>query len=266
MLLVLTPAMAAASTAAVAPPHDPAVAGPLTLCSQQGKQITSGSLATKPAVWRAVNSTPAPQGYGKGGTATLFAFQPRPSTLPAEWSGEQLTASARYTVVAHPMAAATTADESLTTYLGDYPLMTSAKLIQLRIYLAAPNAPALRSKYDATYLHVSNGKWRQLNPGPADCASAGKAVSLETLTLPPKTFKTKSAGHPGQPASARTGKSPGASPSPTASADSGGTPTDAASATHASSGTSDTGRNVAIAVCLVLLAAMGAIYAFRRRS
>jgi hypothetical protein len=261
-LLLLPLATPTAAATSVTPPHDPATVGALTLCSPQGKQVRSGSLSAKPAIWRAVNSTAAPKGYANGGTATLYAFQPRPGVPPTEWSGEQLTASARYTFAAHPMAAATSIDESLATYLGDYPLMTSSKLIELRNYLAAPNAPALTTQYDATYLHVGNGTWTQLNPGPADCTTAGRAVSLETATLPRKTVTVKSSARPGQPGSAHADRSSGNSVP--AASDITGTPAADASATDAS-GTSDTARNLAIGACVVLLAA-GAIYGLRRRS
>jgi hypothetical protein len=262
--LLIFPMAGAASATAVASPSDPATAGPLTLCNQQGQQVTTGSLAAKPAIWRVVDSTGAAPAYAKGGTATLYAFQPRPSTPPDEWTGEQLTASARYPVVGHPSAAATPADESLATYLTDYPLLTSARLVELRVYLAATNAPASTSKYDASYLHVGNGTWTELNPGPADCAAGGRAVSLETLTLPAKTFKVKATARPTQPASGSGSRSTSQTSPLAARNDASSTALGATTADRA--GSSDTGRDVAIGICVALLVAIGASYGLRRRT
>ncbi len=86
-----------------------------------------GAHDQRPFVWRAVSSTAAPAPYDKAGrTATLFAYQPRPQVDAAEWSGDLLTASARYTDVAHPMAAATALDEPLKDFRLNTPPRSTA--------------------------------------------------------------------------------------------------------------------------------------------
>jgi hypothetical protein len=264
--------MAGASASTSSPPADPQAVGSITLCAQNGQQITSGSLTTKPAVWRAIGATAAPKEYAKNGTATLLAFQPRPGVVPGEWSGEQLTGSGLYSNPGHPIATATVIDESLATYLRDYPL-SAAGLIQLRIYLGAPNVPAYTLLYDATYLRVKNGSWTQLDPGPADCGTAGKSISDETLTLPKKDFKTKTAKDAADPSgSATANPSSGSStPGPAAnngSSGGGGKTAQAGGASLASdsSSTSHASRNIAIVVAVALLVGLAATFARRRRS
>lgn len=261
--------MAPAAAAAGAPPADSSAVGAITLCGQNGQQITSGSISAKPVVWRAVDTTAAPKGYGEGGTATLFAYQPRPQVPPGDWSGEQLTASARYTNPSHPMAAATVIDESLASYFGDYPL-SPLGLIQLRIYLGSPKQPPYSILYDATYLRVSNGRWTQLSPGPADCSTSGSSVSVETLTLPKKDFKVKpTPGATQQPgADGTAAPDPGATQSAGASAVSASNSPDASGATSsaASSGPSHTGRNLGIVIALAVVIAAGGALTLRHRT
>jgi hypothetical protein len=269
-LVAFLPAAATSSATTVAVPADPATKGPLTLCGRNGQQVTAGTLAAAPVAWRTIDVTPAPMGYRTGGTATLYAFQPRPGVLAAEWSGEQLTGSAQFSDASHPMVAATPADESLSTYLGDYPLQTPAHLLQLRVYLGAPNSPAYSLTYDASYLQVSGTRWTQLKPGPDDCTSSGKSISDESLLLPKKDLKAPPTHAPG----VTTGSAkPGAAPPTKASASSrpaSGVTTpaqrNAAQSGSDASSTSDTGRNIIIVVCLVLLAGLGGGYALRRRS
>ncbi len=140
------------------------------------------SLDAKPFIWRAIGSTGAPAGYRKEGTATLYAFQPRQGVDPADWSGEQLTASSRFSLPAHPMAASTYADESLRMFLGDYPASWNG-YVQLRLFLGAPGEGPLTDNYDAADLQVTGGTWHLLNNGPADCTTSGRSVSVESLTL-----------------------------------------------------------------------------------
>jgi hypothetical protein len=258
----------AAAASAPPPPDSSAVAG-ITLCNRSGQQITSGSVMAQPLAWRAVDATAAPNGYGKGGTATLLAYQVRPGVPPGDWSGEQLTASARYSNPAHPTAAATPIDESLATFLGDYPLSATG-LVQLRIYLGSPGQPPYALLYDASYLSVSNGSWTQLNPGSADCSSAGRSVSLETVNLPKKDLTPTAKPKP-RHTSGSSAASPGASGGPTASTSSNGNGSGGVGAAgldnaSASSTTSHTGRNLAIVIGIALLVAVSGGLALRRRT
>jgi hypothetical protein len=248
---------------------DTSAVGTITLCGPNGQQITSGPLATKPFAWRAVDSTAAPKDYGRGGTATLFGYQPRPGVAPGDWSGEQLTASAKYSNPAHPMAAATTIDESLANFVGDYPPPPSGQ-IQLRIYLGAPDLAPYTFTYDAAYLQISNGSWRQLDPGPANC-STGRALSIESAALPKKDFKVKpTSGATQQPNTNGSG-----APNPAASNQSAGASAVSASqspnasgATSAAdpSGTSHTRRNLGIVIAVALLIAVGGALSLRHRT
>jgi MYXO-CTERM domain-containing protein len=262
-MAVLTVGGAAGAQASTRPYPDVDVIGGITLCAQNGAQLTSGSIATKPFVWRAVGSTAAPAGYQAGGTATLYAFQPRRGVDPGDWSGEQLTASARYSSVAHPTAAATYADYPLRTFLGDYPAGWNG-YVQLRLYLSAPGQSPASASYDAADIQVSGGTWRLLDGGPADCAAAGRAESLETVTLPAKELRRAKkvaqdiAAHPAPAAAPRNGGLPSTAPA---------TPTTATAHVTASSVASDShsGRNLSVVFALALLAAAAA-FGLRRRS
>jgi hypothetical protein len=255
--------------ASARPYPDVDAVGGITLCGQNGAQLTSGSIATKPFVWRAVGSTPAPAGYRAGGTATLYAFQPRRGVDPGDWSGEQLTASARYSNVSHPTAAATYADYPLSTFLGDYPAGWNG-YVQLRLYLSAPGQAPASASYNAADIQVIGGTWRLLDGGPADCASAGRSVSLETVTLPAKELRRArqvAQNIDDHPASAAAG--PGAT-QPTVSA--AATPGSAAStstvagpaAANSQTGGSHGSRNLLIVLALALLASAGALTVRRR--
>ncbi len=101
-------AVGAASAATTAPFSDPSSVGYLGLCDQAGHQITGGEVSTTPLAWRFVSSVAAQAPYdGATRTAVAMAYQPRQGLLPQEWSGEQLTASSRYSNPSAPMAAAT---------------------------------------------------------------------------------------------------------------------------------------------------------------
>jgi hypothetical protein len=262
----------AAGATTVTPPADPQAVGQLTLCNRDGNQITSGLVDAVPVVWRAIDTTPAPAGYAKYGTATLYATQPRPETPPGDWSSEQLTSTARFSDGAHPMAAATTIDESLATYLGDYPLLNADHLLQLRIYLSAYNKQEYSIAYDASYLQVNGNTWTQLNPGPDDCASAGHALALETVEFPAKDFKVKptpAQSVPGTPATSPGASDLAAGSGTAAPTTSGGSSppgaTDVEQAASEPSSSSDTGHNVVLVVCAVLIAGLGGAAAVRRR-
>lgn len=162
-----------------APYHDRAAAGSIGLCDPSGKQVTSGSTATAPFVWRAVGTTPAPSAYSvPGSSATLYAFQPRAGVDPTGWSGQVLTAAGRYSDPTHPMAAATTKDVALGDFLAAYPPSDSG-FVQLRLYLSSPDQPPLTATYDALDIKVSGTTWQAVGGAHVDC-SKGSSVSFET--------------------------------------------------------------------------------------
>jgi hypothetical protein len=147
------------SAAPAVPYTDPASDGYIGLCNQQGQQITSGSVSAAPFVWRAVSSQPAPAPYnGAGGTAILTAYLPMQGLPPGDWSGEQLTASSRYSNPQVPMAQATAKDVPLQDFLEDYPPEWDG-FIQLRLFLGAQDQPAYVQRYPALNLEISGNAW-----------------------------------------------------------------------------------------------------------
>jgi hypothetical protein len=176
---VLVGAGAAAASTGV-PYVDNRVAGSIGLCDEKGQPLTHGSVDTKPFVWKAVDATAAPAPYnGNGATATLYAYQPRQGVDPGEWSGEQLSASSRFSDPAHPAAALTGLDDSLSAFLGDFPPQWNG-LVELRIYLGAPNEPPYSQTYDAANIAINGSNWKLVGGSPVSCDS-GSAVSLEQV-------------------------------------------------------------------------------------
>jgi hypothetical protein len=177
-LVVLTGATAVGADPTV-PYTDPNAVGYIGLCNQAEQQITSGTLSTTPFVWRAVSSQPAPAQYnGADGTAILSAYLPMLGLPPGDWSGEQLTASSRYSNPQSPMAQATAKDVPLQDFIEDYPPKWDG-FVQLRLYLGATNQPAYVQHYPVLNLEISGDTWTAVGGGPVNC-SAGSAESLET--------------------------------------------------------------------------------------
>jgi hypothetical protein len=148
-----------------------------------GKEITSGSIDAVPFVWRAVGSTAAKAPYnGDGRTAALFGYQPIQNVEPTDWNGEFLTASGSYTDAAHPMAAATPADPSLTDFMSAYPPKWNG-LLQLRIFVGVPKEPTNTASYNSATIQVTGKTWKLVQGGGGDC-SWGTSVSVESQLLP----------------------------------------------------------------------------------
>jgi|HubBroStandDraft_1064217.scaffolds.fasta_scaffold64850_2 hypothetical protein len=189
-LAVLATALAACGGAAAgtplatrAPFSDPSEAGYIGLCDAHGHQVTSGSLDTDPFAWRAVSSVAAPAQYAAAGrTATLYAYQANEALAPGEWSGEQLTASSRYTNPAHPMAEATVGDGSLADFVSDFHPQWDG-FVELRLYLGAPGQSPASLRYPALAVQVTGDTWHAVGGGTVDC-SAGSAQSIESVLLP----------------------------------------------------------------------------------
>ena len=183
-LVALVAAPSAGAASSPVPYSDPRASGYIGLCNAAGRQITSGSIDTTPFVVRAVSSTAAPSAYSvPGRTATLYGFQPRQGLPPGVWSGAVMTAAGRYTNPAHPMVAATPIDDSLADLLSDYPLGWD-NLVQLRMYLGAPNEPADSVSYPTLNLKVTGRTWKVVGPSAKVDCMAGSVTSVETLLLP----------------------------------------------------------------------------------
>jgi hypothetical protein len=166
-----------AGAAAAVPYTDAQSTGAITLFDRNGQQITHGSISAHPFVSRAVSSVRAPSPYDADGRkATLLAYQPRPGAAPTEWSGDTLTASTTYPDPAHPTATASARDFSLKDYLDTYPARWDG-LVQLRLYLGAPNQPTLTRTYATTDIRVDGDTWSVVRAGTAGSAAGGASAA-----------------------------------------------------------------------------------------
>jgi hypothetical protein len=245
--------------AAGVPYDDTSVAGVITLCDRAGHPLDHGSTRDRPLAWSAVSSAPAPTPYDADGrTATLLAYQPRKGLSPREWSGDLLTASARYSNAAHPMAQATNDDASLQDFLDAYPTSWDG-FVQLRIYLGAPEQPAFRQRYAALDVKVSGDRWVMARGGTSGCGS-GQATSVADILVPSTTAPPSAA--PGAPAGAKA-----AAPAATV-VDAAAPEVQSASSrsTELGRGGSGSSGRVAAGIGLLAVAAAGAVWLQRRRA
>jgi hypothetical protein len=199
------------------PYSDPNQAGWLTLCGTNLKPVTNGRIHVKPFVWRVVSDVQAPQGYFvKGAKATMFAYQPRQGAPAGSWSGTVMAAASYYYDRAHPMAQFTPIDAPLTQITSAYPPRWD-HLIELRLYLSAPQIPVLMSHYAAADIQVIGKTWRLVAGGHSSC-TAGKVVAVETsVGMPGARSKPTSPPSASPSASRSPAKSSGqssGSPSP----------------------------------------------------
>ena len=213
LVLVALSSPAEPAYAEGAPYVDPGAVGRITLCDAANRPVTTGSVSARPFVALAVGEAPAAPGYGgPGRVANLLAFQPREGIFPGEWSGLGMTANTRYSNAAHPMARTVPTDYSLSDYLQAYPTRWRG-MVQLRIYLRAPNQPTYRLTYNALDLRVVGNTWTVVAaPGAASC-TAGKAVSVATiLGVGGTAAPTTSGGTPAATAGARPSSAQPSSP------------------------------------------------------
>lgn len=184
--------LASAGPSAAAPKvpfADRDATGYVGFCDASGKQVTSGRTDVHPFVVKAVASAAAPQDYRAeiGGKATIYVFQPRRGTEPSEWAGRQVTAASAYTNSRAPMAAGTELDYSLADLLSVYPARWDG-LLQVRMFLSAPNRPVMVRPYSAVVVKVSGNRWQTVGGGKVDCG-AGTAKSSELTNLSPEQFR-----------------------------------------------------------------------------
>ena len=206
---------AAASFPALSLPYqDPDQAGWLTLCGTNLKPVTHGSVTTHPFVWRVVSDVPPPAGYFvKGAKATMFAYQPRQGTPAGAWSGTVMGAASYYHSQAHPMAQFTPIDSPLTQMTQAYPPLWD-HLIELRLYLSAPQIPVDMDHYAAADIEVTGNTWQLVAGGHSSC-TAGKVTALETsVGMPGSKKKPQSSPSTSPSASAAASASASASASP----------------------------------------------------
>jgi hypothetical protein len=197
--------------ASAVPYSDPNVVGSIGLCNAAGQSVTKGSINDVPFVTKAIDSTPAAAPYnGVGATAGLFIYQPRQNSEVTNWHGEQLGATSKSSSPQHPTAILTAGDGALADALADYPPKWDG-LMQLRVYLGAPDEPAYTAKYDATDIKITGNTWQVVQGASVACGE-GQSVSLEqTLasTYPQLTASPSVAGAIGAKP-AQGGTSPGA--------------------------------------------------------
>lgn len=273
--LVSVCGLPAAGASSSGPPYQDANAhGYIGLCDRAGHQITHGSINTTPFAWRAISSVAAQPPYnGAGRTATLYAYQPRQGLPAGDWSGDQLTASSRYTDPAHPMAAATGGDESLKGFIGDFRPQWQG-FLELRIYLGVPQNAIDSLTYPALNIKVTGSRWRAVGGGPVSCSSAGHSESLESIVLPKSDTKVRH--HKGSRGSAVSGTGDQSHGKAVASATPSADPSAVARHAQSSSspvaaiGSGGSGGGVSggliVAVVAIVIALGGAGLLFRRRS
>jgi hypothetical protein len=218
-------ALVAAATAAVTggtasaarsslPFSDPRALGYIAFCDSAGHPVTSGNVNDLPFVATAISSVAAPSAYaGHQAKATLYAYQPRKDVQPGAWSGQPISGSSVFSNPQHPAAAVTTGDKTLVQQLFAFPAHWDG-LVQLRLYLSAPNRQPYIVRYPATTIRVQGDLWSVVQGGTLPC-TVGKAISTETLLLPASAFPSPSqAAKRPTPAASSPGSSGTTSPGP----------------------------------------------------
>ena len=186
--LALAAVIATSGTAMAAdvPYTDVNATGGITLCDAQGRVRTSGRVDV-PLATTVVGATPAAAPYdGDGRTAGLFAYQPRQGVEPGEWSGQGMSGLSRYSNPRHPMAEILPRAYKVSDFVQSYPAQWDG-LLQLRIYLRAPDQTTKDDTYDATSLKVTGNTWQQVGTSAGGVCGSGRAQSVARLLGLPTT-------------------------------------------------------------------------------
>lgn len=248
------------------PFKDPYANGNLTLCGQDHRPVTSGSLLTAPFVWSAISSSAAPAGYTR---AYLLVYQPIKYEDPSDWTGAQLTEDSIFSSPSHPVAQATNADVPLLYADRSMPPRWNG-LFELRMYFTAPNEPVTSSPYPAAVIQVSGETWKLLSPATTSC-TAGTAVSAETFVLPkselaaPQSIIVDSEPAKGPSETTVPGRPAVVPPVPLTTVSRAGGPQRLSAARIGSSGGGSTWIPLTLALAAVGAVAGGGVFAFRRR-
>ena len=120
---------------------------------------------------------------GPSRTATLTAYLPMQVLPPGDWSGEQLTASSRYSNPANPMAAATSKDVPLETFHPGLPSGVGRVHPTPHVFWAPPIRRPTNVHYPTLDIQVTGDTWQAFGGGPVNCNS-GTSESIETVLLP----------------------------------------------------------------------------------
>jgi cobalamin biosynthesis Mg chelatase CobN len=115
-----------------------------------------------------------------------------------------MTAMSQYTNPKNPMVEILPRDNTLQGLLTAYPAQWDG-LVQLRIYLKAPNQGVKNDTYAATSLKVTGSTWQQVGAAAGGVCKTGTAVSItRVLGLPTAAPSTKPSGsEPTGPSSSR---------------------------------------------------------------
>lgn len=163
------------------PFKDPNAVGLIGFCDSDNKPVTSGHVRDVPFAVKAVSTVPAGKAYaGTGRKAALYATSPNKDLDPGLWSPYQMTPSTFYSNPAHPMASAGFGEPPLEYHITGTP-PTLDNLVQLRMYLSAPNTAPYIQKYPTAVIRVEGDRWVMVagdrNP---DCA-AGTAKNINQV-------------------------------------------------------------------------------------
>jgi hypothetical protein len=211
---------AAASSSSSIPFTDSQAEGYVGLCDLAGHNVTSGSVASVPFVWKAVSSVRPPAAYrGAGQNADLAIYQARQGLDPGDWAGLGLIGDTQYKYSQEPTAEATYKDVSLESIVLSAPPSWDG-LYALRMNFGKSNYGIYGATYPMTVIQVTGKTWHVVDGGLVNCKHA-EGVSLETISgvadqLPPKPIPNGLAT--AAPATARATQSaqpnPGSSGSP----------------------------------------------------
>ena len=200
--------------------------GQIGFCDANDKPVTQGSIRDVPFVVKAVSNTPAGKAWAvKGRKAALYATSPNKDLDPRLWSPYQLTPSSLYTDAAHPMTAAGFGEPPLEYHTTGAP-PTLDNLVQLRMYLSAPNTAPYVEKYPAAVVRIDGDRWVMVAGDRTPDCTAGSAKNINQLlgkgepTAPPTWAANAAAAVPGSSSgsSPTTSSDPGAGPAPSGSA------------------------------------------------
>jgi membrane protein implicated in regulation of membrane protease activity len=275
-LAAMIAASGTATAAVVVPYTDANATGGITLCGGQGHAVTSGRIDASLAA-TAVGGSAAVAPYNANfRSAILVAYQPRKGIDPGNWSGQSMTGLSQYTNPKNPMVEILPRDYTLQGFLTAYSAQWDG-LLQLRIYLKAPNQSTKNDTYAATTLKVTGSTWQQVGAAAGDVCKTGTARSIaRILGLPTAAPSTRPSGSgstapPGASSSSRPGASASSS---TPSAVSGSADPSAAQASGALAKAKLAGASTAngggpltwvVSVASLVVAAMLMWFWYRRR-
>jgi membrane protein implicated in regulation of membrane protease activity len=234
-----------ATAAVVLPYTDSNATGGITLCDAHGQAVTRGRNDVSLAAMAVGGSAAVAPFNGDHRSAILTAYQPRKGVEPGNWSGQSMTGLSQYTNPKIPMVEILPRDYTMQGFLTSYSPQWDG-LIQLRIYLKAPNQGTKNDTYAATSLKVTGNTWQQVGAVAGDVCKTGTAMSIARVLGLPTAAPSKRPSGTGRTASPSIRPGAGASPSaPSAALSSADTSAAATDATGSSAKTMPAGASTA---------------------